>query len=322
MEDIVVTTAVPAPPAEPTPADAPEGAVVGGAAGAVIAALDGAPADGPLLDWAADEAARLDAPLRLVTAVDPGIQLTPYDAFAGGSPSLTEQLDADANRLLQAAVARARSRHPGLDIATSVPWGAAAAAIVGLSAGARLVVVGAPARGLLDRILLGSVALPIVAHAPCPVAVVPADTVVTDPTHIVVGVDGSEKSGRAVELAMDMAEGAAAEVTCVIGWNLEVHEGVVVTEPSSERWAAVEQRYAARAHRVVDPAAARHPDVRVRVEVRHGTASTVIREAAAELAADRVIVGSRGLGGFRGLLLGSVSRRVLEHAGRVVVVVR
>ncbi|HSF98714.1 MAG TPA: universal stress protein, partial [Ornithinibacter sp.] len=122
--------------------------------------------------------------------------------------------------------------------------------------------------------------------------------------------------------ALTMAEGTAARVTCVIGWNLEVQDGVVVTEPDSERWAAVVQRYAARAHHVVDPAAARHPDVPVRVDVRHGTASTVIREAARELDADRVVVGSRGLGGFRGLLLGSVSRRVLEHAGRVVVVVR
>ena len=303
MEDIVVTAAVPA-------------------TGAVIAALDGASADGPLLDWAADEAARLGAPLRLMTVVDPGIQLTPYDAIASGSPSLTEQLDADAHRLLEAAAARARGRHPGLDIGVSAPWGPAAAAIVRLSDDARLVVVGAPARGLLDRILLGSVALPVVAHAPCPVAVVPADTVVTAPTQILVGVDGSERSGRAVELAMTMAEGTPARVTCVIGWNLEVDDGVVVTEPGSERWAAVEQRYAARAHHVVDPVAARHPEVPVRVEVRHGTASAVIREAAAELDADRVVVGSRGLGGFRGLLLGSVSRRVLEHAGRVVVVVR
>jgi nucleotide-binding universal stress UspA family protein len=321
MEDTVVTTPVPAPPAEAA-ADAAEGPAVSGSEGAVIVALDGASADGPVLDWAADEAARLGAPLRLVTAVDPGVQLTPYDAIATGSPSLTDQLDADAHRLLQAAVARARSRHADLDIASSAPWGPAAAAIVRLSAGARLVVVGSPAAGLLDRILLGSVALPVVAHASCPVAVVPADTVVAAPTRTVVGVDGSERSGRALELAMDMAEGTPATVTCVIGWNLEVQDGVVVTEPSSERWAAVEQRYTARAHHVVDPVAARHPGVPVTVEVRHGTASTVIREAATDLEADRIVVGSRGFGGFRGLLLGSVTRRVLEHAGRVVVVVR
>lgn len=316
MADNVVTGPLPASSSDT------RGDEVGGATGAVLVALDGAVADGPIIDWAADEADRLGAPLRLVTAIDPGVQLTPYEALATGSPSLAEQLDAGAHQVLEAAVARARARHRDLDIASSVPWGPPAAEIVRLSEGARLVVVGAPGRGLLDRILLGSVALPVVAHAHCPVAVVPGDTEVTTPTHIVVGVDGSDASARAVELAMAIAEANVARVTCVVAWNLEVQDGVVVTEPSSERWAAVEQRYAARGHHVVDPVAARHPAVDVTVEVRHGTASKAISQAASELGADLVVVGSRGLGGFRGLLLGSVSRRVLEHAGRVVVVVR
>ena len=104
-------------------------------------------------------------------------------------------------------------------------------------------------------------------------------------------------------------------------WNLEIHEGIVVTERSSERWAAVEQRYTALGHRTVDPAAARHPGVVVDVVVRHGSPARAVVEAAAELDVDLVVVGRRGLGGFRGLLLGSVSRRVVEHAGRVVLVV-
>ena len=103
--------------------------------------------------------------------------------------------------------------------------------------------------------------------------------------------------------------------------RVEVHEGVVVTERSSERWAAVEERYAALGHRTVDPVAARHPGVDVDVMVRHGSPARAVVEAAAELEVDLVVVGSRGLGGFKGLLLGSVCRRVVEHAGRVVVVV-
>jgi nucleotide-binding universal stress UspA family protein len=171
-------------------------------------------------------------------------------------------------------------------------------------------------------VLLGSVSLPVVAHAHCPVLVVPVGTAIGPPRRIVVGVDGSEQSARAVELAMTTARATGCDVTAVLGWNLEVHEGVVVTEPGSERWRAVEQRCAARAHAVVDPAAARYPGVPVQVRVRHAAPARAVLEEAAEQQADLVVVGSRGRGGFTGLLLGSVSRRVVQHAGCVVVVVR
>lgn len=306
----------------PTSASDARGDEILGASGAVVVAVDGSTADEPVVDWAADEAARLKAPLRLVTVVDPQVQLTPYESLVSGAPSLAEHLDDGAHRILDRAVERARARRDDVDdVGTAVPWGPPAAALVRLSENAVRVVVGAPARGRLERILLGSVALPVVAHAHCPVVVVPADTVVAPPRRILVAVDGSDASTRAVEMAFTIAEASHATVTCVLGWNLEVHEGVVVTERSSERWAAVEERYAALGHRTVDPVAARHPGVDVDVMVRHGSPARAVVEAAAELEVDLVIVGSRGLGGFKGLLLGSVSRRVVEHAGRVVVVV-
>jgi nucleotide-binding universal stress UspA family protein len=150
---------------------------------------------------------------------------------------------------------------------------------------------------------------------------VPSDTVVAPPHRILVAVDGSEASARAVELALGVAENAGASVTCLLAWNLEMHEGVVVTERSSERWVAVEQRFTDLGHRTLDPVATRHPGVTADVVVRHGSPARAVVEAAAELDVDLVVVGRRGLGGFRGLLLGSVSRRVVEHAGRVVIVV-
>ena len=292
-----------------------------GTAGAVVVALDGSPADEAVVDWAADEAARLDAPLRLVSVVDPGVQLTPYEALVSGSPSLADHLELGARHVLDRAVTRVRERHPDLDLATAVPWGPPAAAVVRLSAGASRVVVGAPARGRLERILLGSVALPVVAHAHCPVAVVPADTTVVPPRRIVVAVDGSDPSRRALEVALASADASGASVTCVLGWHLEVQNGVVVTEPGSDSWVEVEERYGRLVHRVVDPVAARHPGVEVTVDIRHGLPSKAVVEAGAELDADLVVVGRRGRGGFAGLLLGSVSRRVVQNAGRVVVVV-
>lgn len=304
-----------------SPVHAPGGEVVG-AAGAVLAGIDGSDADSAVVDWAADEAHRLGSPLRLVNSIDPGAQMTTFEVLEPGSPSFAQRLDEEAHVLLEAAAARAGARHPGLDIAVTAPSGRAAAALVRLSDGARRIVVGGPARGRLERILLGSVALPVVAHARCPVIVVPTGTTITTPQRIVVGIDGSHASGRAVEFALVTAKACGAAVTCVLAWHLEIEEGVVVTEPSSQHWAAVEERYVELGRRVAAPVTARHPGIEVDIAVHHGAPAKALMEAATDLDADLLVVGSRGRGGFRGLLLGSVSRRVVEQADRVVAVVR
>ena len=292
-----------------------------GTAGAVVAGVDGTEADGPVVDWASDEAARLGAPLRVVTVIDAGVQMTSYEVLASGSPSVEELLRAEVHPVLDGAAARARARHPTLDIAVNAPMESAAGALVRLSEGALRLVVGGPAKGRLEHVLLGSVVLPVVAHAHCPVIVVPVSTVVSAPTRIVVGVDGSDAGRRAVEFAFQSAQLCGAAVTAVLVWHVEVVGGVVVTERSSERWAGVEKRYEALGHRTIDPAVARHPGVDVEIRVLHGPPAKVLVEAGVDLRAELVVVGSRGRGGFLGLLLGSVSRRVVEQANCPVAVV-
>ncbi len=293
----------------------------GGRVGApVVAGLDGSPVDDGVTDWAAAEAVRSGRPLRLVHAIEPGFQLTPYEAVLGELPSLSEQMRAVGNDLVAAAAARVAARHPGLTIDQVVDWGPPAAALVDLSDDAAWLVLGSPERSRLERVLLGSVTRAAVAHARCPVAVVPAGHEVGPPRRVVVGVDGSAGSARAVRLAVTTAAAAGGSVTCVLGWTVEVIDGVVVTEPDSAHWTAVEERYLRLVHEVADPVAAAHPDVPVQVVVRHGGAAKAVIELAEELGADLVVVGSRGRGGFAGLLLGSVSRTVVERAGTVVAV--
>lgn len=172
----------------------------------------------------------------------------------------------------------------------------------------------------LERMLLGSVAVPVVAHARCPVVVVPDGTEVAAPSRILVGVDGSAGSAMAVETAFETAAASGSAVTCVMGWSAELSSGVVVFEPYAQEVAKVEADCLAVAHEVVDPVAARHRDVPVDVVVRHGNPADVVVKAAEEVGADLVVIGSRGHGGFVGLLMGSVSRRVVDRAGRVVIV--
>ena len=128
---------------------------------------------------------------------------------------------------------------------------------------------------------------------------------------IVVGVDGSEGATRAVDWAAAEAGRAGAELTIVGAWSYGGHLASVPA-PADE------------AHRVVQVAharaAERFPGVSVRDVVREGSPAYVLIEAGRD--ADLLVVGSRGLGGFRGLLLGSVGQHCLTHAACSVVVVR
>ena len=158
-------------------------------------------------------------PLRVVTVIDAGVQMTSYEVLASAAPSLEELLRDEVHPVVDAAATRARTRHPSLDIAVSTPMETAAGALVRLSEGARRLVIGGPAKGHLGHVFLGSVALPVVAHAHCPVIVVPAGTAVSPPRRIVVGVDGSDPGRHAVEFAFEAAQLCGAAVIAVLVWH-------------------------------------------------------------------------------------------------------
>lgn len=288
----------------------------------VVAALDGTDADEAVVDWAVDEADRAGASLHLVHVLDTGMQFTAHDMLLGEAPSLAARLDEVGRGVVTRATTRATNRKPGVDLSTQVQWGSPAGVLVGHAAKAKLLVVGSRPRGRIERAVLGSVALACVHHGRAPVVVVPTGTEVRVPRNVVVGVDGSPPSHRAADLALSVADGACAEVHCIVGWSVEVVDGTVVTEPGTDAWMTVQHRYTGVAQRSLELATSRHPGVQVSIDVRHAEPSRAVLEAAAEVDADLVVVGSRGFGGFRGLLLGSVAKRVLEGAQSVVAVVK
>ena len=133
--------------------------------------------------------------------------------------------------------------------------------------------------------------------------------------HIVVGVDGSESAKAALRWAVDEGSLHGATVVALLAWNYldqpdragdnDFDPGYGAEEAQAELRAAVE---------VVAP------DVAVDQQVVCDLPARALLEAGA--AADLLVVGARGLGGFKGLLLGSVSERVIEEAKCPVVVVR
>jgi nucleotide-binding universal stress UspA family protein len=137
---------------------------------------------------------------------------------------------------------------------------------------------------------------------------------------IVVGVDGSDAAECAVRWAAKEAAGRDTTVELVSAWHLPTSPGTFAVAMAADelikelvRAAEVHLREAAATARSVDPG------LRVETRTIEGQAATVLTEAAR--GADMLVVGSRGLGGFWGLLQGSVSQQCAHHAPCPLVIV-
>jgi nucleotide-binding universal stress UspA family protein len=130
---------------------------------------------------------------------------------------------------------------------------------------------------------------------------------------IVVGVDGSDESRLALEWAIDEARLRDAEVLAVYAWLLV--PVAAPDMPDTLDWELLQQS----AVRFLSGFVPADPDVPLRRLVANGPAADALVEASE--GADLLVVGSRGLGGARGLLLGSVSAQCVRHANCPVVVV-
>lgn len=106
----------------------------------------------------------------------------------------------------------------------------------------------------------------------------------------------------------------------ITSWYAEVVDGAVVTTPGTPAWEKVEGGYRRMVEEGLSDLRARYPQVDVDVRIVRGPAAAMITKESAD--ASLLVVGSRGRGGFRGMLLGSVSHKVLETATSPVMVIR
>jgi nucleotide-binding universal stress UspA family protein len=137
---------------------------------------------------------------------------------------------------------------------------------------------------------------------------------------IVVGVDGSDAAQAALRFALHEARLRGAAVRAVAAWHapVAVYEGAYAT-PDTGLLGELADETGQTLARAVEAAAGIAPDVKVEMIVREGAPAAVLLEEAAD--ADLLVLGSRGLGGFRGLLLGSVGQQCTHHAPCPVVIV-
>ncbi|PID55319.1 MAG: universal stress protein UspA [Micrococcales bacterium] len=271
------------------------------------------------LDWAAEHALRTNQNLTVLTVIK--LPSTLYDETQGVPAEFTKA----ARRVLDDAVARVRS-FGVTDIETVIGYRDITGAIVELSREAEIVVVGNRGHGETASALLGSVAYAVTSHAACPVIVVRDQMEHSwgDHRKIVVGIDGSRAGRHAGLFAAGVAAQTGAELTVVGVWDIG---GIGHMSGEFAARIGVEDLHAKGELKTKDwiqqavrQIPARFPDVKVTGVVRRGSPVVVLREEAAD--ASLLVIGSRGRGGFAGLLLGSVSHRLIHDVGCPVAVVR
>lgn len=283
----------------------------------VVVGYSGSDSSMPAVRWAAGEAAATGHPLRVVMA---------WGMPTFGISPLSEAADLDrshAELLLNAAVYTLRAEFPGLHVEGELFRGKPAQTLLDRCGDAVLVVVGNRARSGLSRLVLGSVSTAVVTHADVPVVLVREDAEHADGAWrqgpVVVGVDGSPGSEAAVTYAMEASLHRGMKVIALH----VLDEKVLAVTGTGSSGANATHTLQARLQEV-SPAlrAARmeYPAVEVAEDVRAGRASELITAAGADAA--MTVMGSRGHGGFKGMLLGSVSREVIEHVKSPIAVVR
>jgi len=287
----------------------------------VVVGMDGSLVAVRALDWAADDAARRGAGLRVVYAV----------------------ADRDeAGPVLDAAVARVRARHPGLPVVATAAEGGAVRALEHESADAVLTVVGARGLGGLTGLLFGSVSLRLAAHVRTPLLVVRGDHPYdggASPLERSRGLGGgrefeggrdvllgleSDTDVKAAAYAFQEAERRGARLRVLHSWNHrhvtpELPSLVAATSPGQEQLAQHGRAEEAVPRFTMARLREQHPGVGVEARTVRAGAAHALLEATGEAAV--VVIGAHRRGGRLGPRLGPVAHTLLHRSHCPVLIV-
>jgi nucleotide-binding universal stress UspA family protein len=137
-------------------------------------------------------------------------------------------------------------------------------------------------------------------------------------SEIVVGVDGSPESADALRWAAGQAKVTGARLHVVYAWVPPAVTALGL--PPMLDWSVLRESAAQFPGEFVAEVLGDEPDIPIRTETVHGTAAQVLVDASEQ--ADLLVIGSRGLGGLKGMLLGSVGHHSAAHAHCPVVIFR
>ena len=290
----------------------------------VVVGVDGSDQSQAALEWASAEAVRRGVSLHIVHALGMPLIVSAYGGPERFQP--TSEISGQANSVVTSAREKAAELQPSLKIETVTALEEAPLALIRQSHPHDLIVVGSRGLGSVAALFVGSVSVRVAAQAPCPVVVVPSENgkpTRTKLDRVVVGVDDSKNARRALGLAVGLAAETEGELVVVNSWEVPFpYDPVAMTSAGYQPQDDVfeKQSEALVAELLADVMDDQREDVNVEVSVVRTQSNPVSALLEASTEADAIVVGSRGRGSVRGLLLGSVSQGIL-HRSKIPVVV-
>lgn len=283
----------------------------------ILVGYDGSDDARTALNWALNEARQTEQPVRLVYAFEwlTGAGWVGPGLAPGAWPDEFARREAD--ELVRHAITEAEVSHPGVRVRGEVRDGPASLILRDASEHAALLVLGTRGHGGFTGLLAGSTSVTLSGHAHCPVIVVRGrDDGAEHSGPVVVGVDSSDGSLLALGFAIARAARDGVPLRVMRAWAHQMPQWTPTNLhledlTAREREAIAEQ---------LAEWQRRYPQVETTIEVPIGNPTEVLVEASRQ--ARLVVVGSRGHGGLRGMLLGSVSHQLIHHAQGPVAVVR
>ncbi|NYF09523.1 nucleotide-binding universal stress UspA family protein [Leifsonia sp. AK011] len=267
----------------------------------VIVATDGGAASAAAIDWAIQRAGQGDIRLEITTVVGP------RDDTARQS----------AEALLELTRAVVTAQLPGTPVTTVLRRGTPPHELILASHHADLLVIGTNHTTMRAGVLHSTLALQVAGRSRCTTIVVPAGWRPTTGT-VEVGWADDPTAARALDFAAREAARLQERLDIVHAWNSPPE----ITTSAAVSAVTVGERIDTHRTLLADAAEgvrARHPSIEVTESLAAGPAADAIRSLAG--AASLVVVGSRGLGAFADLLLGSVSYDVISNSPVPVAVV-
>ncbi len=283
---------------------------------AILVGVDGSEASTGAVRWAARTAELEGSDLKIIGVYD--VRTSNYAPGLIIPQDVIEAVRQDASDAVNAAVAVAKEAAPSVTAQGSITDGDAAHVLLELGKDASAIVLGTRHLGSVRGLFLGSVSTSVAAHAHGRVGVIAGDG---GDGPVVVGVDDSPVSDAAVAEAFRQASLRGVPLLAVHTWTpldadalhgygIEPDE---ISRMSDEALEALGERLAGYS--------ADYPDVTVQHAVLPDEPAKAVLDAAGE-DASLIVFGSRCRGGFKGLLLGSTSQKVLQAAEVPVLVVR